>query len=128
MGKVLGVGGVFFKTPDVTALKAWYVRVLGFKLTPWGGVAFPPLPKGKTAWSPYAADTNHIKPSSAAFMFNYVVDDLDALLDRVRGEGVEVLEREEMEGIGRFAWILDPAGVKVELWQPAAPAPAAAAE
>ena len=124
MAKVLGIGGVFFKTPDVKALKAWYVRVLGFELTPWGGVAFPPLTLGKTAWSPFASDTDHFAPSAAPFMVNYVVDDLDGLLDHVRGEGVEVLERQEMDGIGRFAWILDPAGVKIELWQPVEPAPA----
>ena len=126
MAKVLGVGGVFFKTSDVEALKAWYVRVLGFELTPWGGVAFAPLTKGKTAWSPFASDTDRFAPSTDPFMIDFVVDDLDALLERVRCEGVEVLGRQEMDGVGRFAWILDPAGTKLELWQPADPAPAAA--
>ena len=118
MARVLGVGGVFFKTADVGALKAWYVRVLGLELTPWGGVVFPPLPRGKTAWTPFASDTDRFAPSAAPFMVNYVVDDLEGVLDRVRGEGVEVLERQDMEGIGRFAWIMDPAGTKVELWEP----------
>ena len=120
MAKVIGVGGVFFKATDVEALKDWYVRVLGFELTPWGGVAFPPLSKGKTAWSPFGADTDHFEPSAAPFMINYVVDDLEALLERVRSEGIEVLDRQEMDAVGRFAWIMDPAGVKLELWQPVA--------
>ena len=126
MAKVLGIGGVSFKTEDAKALKAWYVRVLGIELTPWGGVAFPPLPKGKTAWSPFAADTDHFRPSTGPFMINFVVDDLEALLAKVRGEGVEVLKEEAMDGIGRFAWILDPGGMKVELWQPDDPTPVAA--
>jgi predicted enzyme related to lactoylglutathione lyase len=118
MAKVLGVGGVFFKAADKEALKAWYVRVLKFELTKWGGVYFPPLPVGGTVWSPFAADTDHFKPSDAPFMINLVVDDLAAMLDHVRSEGVEVLSEEAMDGMGRFAWIMDPAGTKIELWQP----------
>lgn len=118
MAKVLGVGGVFFKAPDKEALKAWYVRVLKFELTPWGGVYFPPLTKGGTVWSPFAADTDHFKPSSAPFSINLVVDDMSAMLDHIRAEGVEVLEEQAMDGMGRFAWIMDPAGIKIELWEP----------
>ena len=117
-GRVLGVGGVFFQTADIEALKRWYVRVLGFQLTDWGDAYFPPLPVGGTAWSPFPAETKHFAPSGAPFMINYVVDDLAAVLARVRREGVAVLEEQAMEGVGRFAWILDPAGVKLELWQP----------
>ncbi len=120
MAKVLGVGGVFFKTADKEGLKAWYVRVLKIELTSWGGVFFPPLTKGGTVWSPFAADTDHFKPSDAPFMINFVVDDLGGLLDHVRAEGVEVLDDQTMDGMGRFAWIMDPSGVKIELWEPAA--------
>ena len=118
MAKVLGVGGVFFKAADMDGLKAWYVRVLKFELTDWGGVFFPPLPKGGTVWSPFSANTDHFKPSAASFMINFVVDDLGGLLDHVRAEGIEVLDDQTMEGMGRFAWIMDPAGTKIELWQP----------
>lgn len=117
-GKVLGVGGVFFKAADKEALKAWYQRVLKFELTDWGGAFFPPLSKGGTVWSPFAADTDHFAPSEAAFMLNLVVDDLDAITAHIQSEGVEVQGRQEMAGMGRFAWILDPAGLKIELWEP----------
>ena len=119
MAKVLGIGGVFFKARDVEATKAWYARVLGFEVTPHS-VMFPPLPEGGlTVWSPFAAQTDYFKPSDQAFMVNLVVDDLDGVLARVRAEGVEVLGTQD-ESYGRFAWILDPDGVKLELWQAAA--------
>lgn len=121
MAKVLGIGGVFFKSRDVEAAKAWYVRVLGFEVTDYG-VMFPPLPPGgMTIWGPFKADTDYFAPSEAPFMVNLVVDDLDGVLERVRAEGVEVLGTQD-ESYGRFAWIMDPDGVKVELWQ-AAPEP-----
>lgn len=119
MARVLGIGGVFFKARDVEAAKAWYARVLGFDVTPHG-VMFPPLPEGGvTVWSPFAADTTYFSPSAAPMMLNLVVDDLDAVLARVRAEGVEVLGVQD-EPYGRFAWILDPDGLKLELWQAAA--------
>ena len=125
MARVLGIGGFFFKTPDVEATKAWYGRVLGFDVTPHG-VMFPPLPEGGvTVWSPFAADTTYFAPSAAPIMLNLVVDDLDAVLARVRAEGVEVLGEQD-EPYGRFAWILDPDGLKLELWQAAAGEPSVA--
>ena len=117
MAKVLGVGGVFFKTPDVAATKAWYLRVLGIESGDWGGF-FAPLPKGGTAWNPFKADSDSFAPSQAAFMINYAVDDMEGVLAKVRSEGVEVLKEETMDGIGRFAWIMDPNGLKIELWEP----------
>ena len=116
MAKVIGVGGVLFKTADPEATTAWYVRVLGFEATKYG-VTFPPLPPGgQTVWSPFAADTAYFAPSDKPFMLNLVVDDLDAVLERVRAEGVEVLGVQD-ESYGRFAWIMDPDGLKLELWQ-----------
>lgn len=124
MGKVLGIGGVFFKARDVGATNTWYARVLGFAPTAHG-VMFPPLPEGGlTIWSSFAADTTYFAPSEGPMMLNLVVDDLDAVLARVRAEGVEVLGTQD-ESYGRFAWIMDPDGLKLELWQ-AAPEEAAA--
>lgn len=125
MAKVLGLGGVFFKAADVETVKAWYARVLGFELTR-PGVMFPPLQEGVTVWSPFAADTDYFAPSQAPYMLNFVVDDLDGVLARVRTEGVEVLGTQD-ESYGRFAWIMDPVGVKLELWQAAAEDASAAA-
>ena len=128
MARVLGVGGVFFKAADVESVKAWYVRVLGLELAAWGGAIFPPLPPhGYTVWAPFAADTSHFEPSTAPVMVNLMVDDLDGVLARVRGAGVEVLKQEDSDDFGRFAWIMDPSGLKLELWQPA-PQPQAGPE
>ena len=119
MAKVLGIGGVFFKTKDVEATKAWYVRVLGFEPGDYG-ITFPPLPPGgQTVWSPFSTDTTYFAPSDKPFMLNLAVDDLDGVLARVRAEGVEVLGTQD-ESYGRFAWIMDPDGLKLELWQDAA--------
>ena len=124
MAKVLGVGGVFFKAQDLAETKAWYARVLGIEAGEHGAM-FPPLPPGgMTLWSPFAADTGYFEPSAAPVMINLFVEDLDGLLARVRAEGVEVLGTQD-ESYGRFAWIVDPTGLKLELWE-AAPEPAGA--
>jgi catechol 2,3-dioxygenase-like lactoylglutathione lyase family enzyme len=125
MAKVLGIGGIFFKTADPKALGDWYKRVLGFPVTDWGGAMFPHPAQGLTLWTPFKADTDHFAPSPHAFMVNLIVDDLDGVLERAKAEGVEPIGRQDDESFGRFAWILDPAGVKVELWQPLDEAPAA---
>ena len=119
MAQVLGIGGIFFKTSDPKALGDWYQRVLGFPVSKWGGAKFPNPANGITLWTPFKADTDHFAPSPHPFMINLVVDDLDGVLARAKAEGVEPLGRQE-DDFGRFAWILDPAGVKLELWQPPA--------
>ncbi|MDP1738982.1 MAG: VOC family protein [Caulobacter sp.] len=118
MAGVIGIGGVFFKAQDGAAVREWYGRVLGLKIEDWGGLAFPPLTRGVTVWSPFAADTPYFDPSTQPFMINFVVDDLDGVLDQARAEGVEPLGRDDSDPHGSFAWLLDPAGVKIELWQP----------
>ena len=119
MAKVLGVGGVFFKAQDLAETKAWYARVLGVEAGEHGAM-FPPLPpKGMTLWSPFPADTDYFEPSSAPVMINLFVEDLDGVLARVRAEGVEVLGTQD-QPYGRFAWIMDPTGLKLELWEAAA--------
>jgi catechol 2,3-dioxygenase-like lactoylglutathione lyase family enzyme len=119
MAQVLGIGGVFFKAADLPALRDWYARVLGFNVTKWGGAVFDPPQRGRTVWTPFAQDTTHFAPSDREFMINLMVDDLDGVLARVTEAGVPILGREDMDQFGRFAWIMDPAGIKLELWQPA---------
>jgi len=123
MAKVLGVGGFFYKSKDPDAARAWYTRVLGFSFQDWGGVAFTPdamaaKPGSATVWNPMKPDTDYTAPSAKDFMINLVVDDMDAILARCKAEGVEPIKLFPDEGFGRFAHILDPDGVKLELWEP----------
>lgn len=123
MAKVLGLGGVFLKVKDRDAWRDWYGRVLGVDIGKWGGTAFPNPPEGQTVLSSFAIDTDHFAPSIAPFMINLVVDDMDGILARAKAAGVEPLGRQD-DTYGVFAWLMDPAGVKVELWQPAPEDPA----
>ena len=119
MARVLGIGGVFLKSEDPAALGAWYARVLGLEVGDLGGVVFAPLTRGATTWSPFPSTTDYFEPSSAPVMINFVVDDLDGVLARAAAEGVEPLARDDSDPSGRFAWLMDPAGMKVEVWEPA---------
>ncbi|WP_293714056.1 VOC family protein [Stenotrophomonas sp. UBA7606] len=122
MKRVTGIGGIFFKAADPKALSAWYRDHLGLDTNDWGGAIFPwggeGSAKGMTIWSPFAQDTDYMAPSTASFMINFRVDDLDALLTVLRTEGCNVLERTETSEQGKFGWVIDPEGNKVELWQP----------
>jgi len=124
MARVTGIGGVFFKsTGDNTALAAWYQDKLGIPLEPWGGAVLRwpddrAEDKGLTVWHVAERDTKWFAPSDAPFMINYRVDDLVALLASLRAAGVEVLKGPESHENGKFAWIVDPDGNKVELWEP----------
>ena len=124
MKRVTGIGGVFFYAKDPAALGAWYKKHLGIDVQDWGGAAFPwsdasgnPV-KGTTAWLIAPAGGGQFAPSRAPFMINYRVDDLAALLDALRAEGCEVLEKVDESEFGKFGWVMDPEGNKVELWQP----------
>lgn len=121
MAKVLGIGGVFFKAADPAAVRDWYARVLGMDVNEWG-CTFETSGPTTQQWSVHSATTDYYDPSTQPFMINLLVDDMDGLLERVRAEGVEVLGRQD-ESYGSFAWVMDPAGVKIELWQAAAEAP-----
>ena len=122
MAKVLGLGGLFFKTKDGAALRAWYARVLGLEISDWGMFFTPDMlaakPGAGTVFSPFKADTDHFDPSTKDYMFNFVVDDLDGMLARCKAEGVEPLKVVPDEGFGRFAHIMDLEGRKIELWEP----------
>ena len=120
-GHITGVGGVFFKAKDPKALAAWYRDVLGLPLEPWGGAALRyDAPKHPPAliWNAFPASTKYFAPSTGTFMINYAVDDMDAFLTRLQAKGITILKRVDDDANGRFAWILDPEGNKIELWQP----------
>lgn len=123
MARVIGIGGVFFKARDGAALREWYTRVLGMELFDWGGTFFTPeaaakTPGAGTVWSPFGADTDYFAPSTKEFMFNFMVDNLDAMLARCKQHGVEPVKTFPDEANGRFAHIMDPEGNKIELWEP----------
>ena len=123
-GRVLGVGGVFFRSADPARLGAWYAEHLDLQIENWGqthGTSFSPadMPaSGFTVWSAFSADTEYFGTSGQGHMINLVVDDLDAALDNVRLGGAEVLEEREEHDFGRFGWFVDPDGNRVELWEP----------
>lgn len=126
MKRVTGIGGIFFKAKDPKALGAWYKQHLGIDVQAWGGAAFawkgPDNPDGvgTTAWNPFAADTGYFGPGPASFMINYRVDDLQALLAALRAEGVQVDDKVDESEYGKFGWIVDLEGNRVELWEPPA--------
>ncbi len=121
---ITGIGGIFFKAQDAPALQAWYKRHLGIDVQEWGGTAFTwadsegkPV-AGTTIWSISSAHGEQFAPSAAPFMVNYRVEDLHALVKVLREEGCNLLERGSTSPSGTFAWVIDPEGNKVELWQP----------
>ena len=120
-GHVTGVGGIFVKSKNPRALAAWYRDMLGITLEPWGGAALhydAPLHPAKLAWIALPMDSDYTAPSTRDFMLDFGVDDLDAITARLTAKGVKILKRDESVPSGRFAWILDPDGTKIELWQP----------
>ena len=124
MKRVTGIGGIFFKARDPATLGAWYRDHLGLDVTEWGGAVFDwggdGSEPGMTIWSPFAADTDYMAPGTAPFMVNFRVADLEALLAALKAEGCNVVDRTETSEHGRFGWVIDPEGNKVELWQPPA--------
>jgi predicted enzyme related to lactoylglutathione lyase len=126
MKRVTGIGGIFFKAKDPKALGAWYKTHLGIDVQAWGGAAFDWTDDdgkptgGTTAWNISDSGSDYYAPSTAPFMINYRVADLHGLLDALRAEGCNVLGKAEESEYGKFGWVLDPEGNKVELWEPPA--------
>ncbi len=125
MARVLGLGGVFVKARDRKALNAWYRDVLGIATDDYGAMfTFADDMKTKRAafsvWGAMDADTSYFGPSAHPFMINLRVDDLDGMVARLEAKGVALIGRDDGDANGRFAWVLDPEGVKVELWEPKA--------
>jgi predicted enzyme related to lactoylglutathione lyase len=123
MKRVTGIGGVFFKTTDKKKTMDWYQEHLGIESTEWGATfewrdKDNPEKVCNTAWSPFAGDTKYFAPSGKPFMFNYRVENLKALLEELKKEGVQIVgEIQEFE-YGKFGWIMDCDGNKIELWEP----------
>ena len=125
MKRVTGIGGIFFKSKNPKVLGEWYRTHLGMNVEDWGGVAFrwsddPSGGKGSTMWNPFKEDTGYFKPSTASFMINFRVADLYGLLAALRAEGCDVLEKTEESEFGKFGYVMDPDGNKLELWEPPA--------
>jgi predicted enzyme related to lactoylglutathione lyase len=121
MAKVLGIGGVFFKSPDPEKLYEWYERWLGFRADPQSGMGFQPqsMPKNSmTVWSAFKSSTDYFAPSAKEYMFNLIVDDLREALDQVKEGGGQIIGEIEEHEYGKFGWFIDPDGNKVELWEP----------
>jgi catechol 2,3-dioxygenase-like lactoylglutathione lyase family enzyme len=120
-GHVTGVGGVFIKSKNPKALSDWYRDVLGLEIKGWGGAMLPydaPGHPPAVVWSPFPQDSDYMAPSTRELMINFAVDDMDAIIARLTAKGVRILRRDDKDPNGRFAWILDPDGTKIELWQP----------
>jgi predicted enzyme related to lactoylglutathione lyase len=124
MKRVTGIGGIFFNAKDPVAMRAWYKQHLGVDVLEWGGAVFNWADEegkptgGMTVWSINGADTTLYEPSKSNFMINYRVADLAALLQALRDEGCQVLDKTEDGEYGKFGWVIDPEGNKVELWEP----------
>jgi predicted enzyme related to lactoylglutathione lyase len=122
-GKVTGIGGVFFKSRDPKALKAWYAKSLGIPVDKYGHSFVwredqNPEKRCLTQWSPMEESTDYYAPSEHDFMINYRVEHLDTLLKHLKSEGAEQVGEVQDFDYGRFAWVLDPEGRKIELWEP----------
>jgi catechol 2,3-dioxygenase-like lactoylglutathione lyase family enzyme len=122
-GHVTGLGGIFVRSPDPKALAAWYRDVLGMPIEAWGGAALkydapnhPPV----LAWNAVRTQSTYLAPSTREFMLDFAVDDMDAIIRRLKDKGVAILKQDDSDPSGRFAWLLDPDGTKIELWQPKA--------
>lgn len=121
VGRITGVGGIFFKSKDPKALTAWYRDVLGIRVEDWGGVILsydaPEHPPVLTM-NVFKEDSDYMTPSKREFMLNFAVDNLPAFLERLTAKGVAILKRDDSDASGKFAWIVDPDGTKIELWEP----------
>lgn len=125
MKRVTGIGGIFFKTEDPKKLKDWYGKHLGLPIDDYGAsfkwidmdhrdAKEPAL----TAWSPFKSDTKYFEPSEKSYMFNYRVENLEELLKVLKEEGVQIVGEMQEFSYGKFGWIMDPEGNKIELWEP----------
>ena len=123
MKRVTGIGGIFFKSKDPKELCEWYRKHLGIESESWGGFAFqwrddPRADNGSTIWTVFPDSTKYFAPSDRPFMINFRVADLASLLAQLRAEGVQVDDKMDESEFGKFGWVMDPDGNRVELWEP----------
>ena len=123
MKKVTGIGGIFFKCKDPEKMKEWYNNHLGIDAGKYGATfewrqAEDPTKKGTTAWNPFSEKTKYFDPSTREFMINYRVENLEALVEELKKEGVTITDAIESVDYGKFVHIMDPEGNKIELWEP----------
>ena len=119
-GHITGVGGIFVKSKDPKALSAWYRDVLGMPMESWGGSMLrydaPGHPE-MAVWNAFSEKSDYFAPSTREFMLNFAVDDMDAFVAKLEAKGVKILKRDDSDPSGKFAWLMDPDGTKIELWQ-----------
>jgi predicted enzyme related to lactoylglutathione lyase len=123
VARVTGIGGVFFKAKDMKALNAWYAKHLGLPMEEWGGAILKwPEDKandgGLTVWNLGEQNGTWFDPSKSSFMINYRIDDMSGMVEQLTKAGIAILKGPEEHENGNFAWLLDPEGNKVELWEP----------
>jgi predicted enzyme related to lactoylglutathione lyase len=124
MKRVTGIGGIFFHAREPVSLRVWYKKHLGIDVQEWGGAAVQSLdaenkPMATTIiWSISGAGSDQFAPSKSSFMVNYRVENVQALVGVLRAEGCNVLDKVDESEYGKFAWVIDPEGNKIELWEP----------
>jgi predicted enzyme related to lactoylglutathione lyase len=123
MDRVIGFGGVFFKAQDPKTLNAWYKEHLGIPAEEWGAMfdlaaVAQKSPGVFNVWSAFKESSDRMAPSTKPFMFNFVVADLPGLLAALKAEGIEPIAEPQDSEYGKFGWIMDPEGNKIELWEP----------
>jgi predicted enzyme related to lactoylglutathione lyase len=123
MKKVTGIGGIFFKCKDADKLREWYKTHLGIDASKYGATfrwlqTEDPTKKGATQWTPFSETTKYFEPSTKDFMINYRVENLEALVEQLKTEGVTIVDKIEDSDYGKFVHIVDGEGNKIELWEP----------
>jgi predicted enzyme related to lactoylglutathione lyase len=123
MKRVTGIGGIFFKSKDPKAMMAWYEKHLGLNINPYGATfewyeGTDSTKKAQTQWTPFSETTKYFQPSEKEFMINYRVENLEALVEELKKEGVTIVDNMETYDYGKFIHILDAEGNKIELWEP----------
>ncbi|MCX6189387.1 MAG: VOC family protein [Bacteroidetes bacterium] len=123
MKRVTGIGGVFFKCKDPKKTTEWYQKHLGLDTNPYGGTfewyeSTDSKKKAQTQWTPFAETTKYFEPSTKDFMINYRVENLEALVEELKKEGVTIVDKIEAFDYGKFVHILDGEGNKIQLWEP----------